>query len=100
MYCVKCKSKTETKNLTKYSENMIKGRCVECHKFKTSFIKKLVNGTGFSLNSFVNNLPFELHQFAEKGEYVPEGSFNDQQKYSYCGPGTRYEQRFEKDTKE
>ena len=22
-----------------------------------------------------------------------EGSFNDQQKYSYCGPGTRYEQR-------
>lgn len=93
MYCVKCKSKTETKNLTKYSENMIKGRCVECHKFKTSFIKKLVNGTGFSLNSFVNNLPFELHQFAEKGEYVPEGSFNDQQKYSYCGPGTRYEQR-------
>ena len=41
----------------------------------------------------INNLPIEFHQYAEKGEYVPGGSFNDQQKYSYCGPGTRYEQR-------
>ena len=24
---------------------------------------------------------------------MPGGSFNDQQKYSFCGPGTRYEQR-------
>ena len=46
-----------------------------------------------ALNSFVNNLPIELHQFAEKGEDVPGGSFNNQQKYSYCGPGTKYEQR-------
>ena len=38
-------------------------------------------------------MPFELHQFAEKGEDVPGGSFNNQQKYSYCGPGTKYEQR-------
>ena len=45
------------------------------------------------MNSFINNLPAELHQFAEKGENVPGGSFNDQQKYSFCGPGTRYEQR-------
>ena len=28
-----------------------------------------------------------------RGEYVPGGSFNDQQKYSFCGPGTRYDQR-------
>ena len=26
-------------------------------------------------------------------EFVPNGSFNNLQKYSYCGPGTRYEQR-------
>jgi len=45
------------------------------------------------LNTFINKLPIELHQFAEKGEYVPGGSFNIQQKYSYCGPGTKYEQR-------
>jgi len=31
--------------------------------------------------------------FAEEGESVPGGSFNDQQNYSYCGPGTRYNQR-------
>ena len=55
--------------------------------------KKQLKGEGFGLNDFVNNLPIELHQFAEKGENVPGGSFNDQQKYSYCGPGTRYEQR-------
>jgi len=51
------------------------------------------SGKGFSLNNLVNNLPIEVHQFAETGENIPGGSFNDQQKYSYCGPGTRYVQR-------
>jgi len=41
----------------------------------------------------INQLPIELHLFAEKGENVPGGSFNDGQKYSFCGPGTKYEQR-------
>ena len=71
---------------------MIKGVCYVCGKNKASFVPSK-SGMGFSLNSFVNNLPIELHQFAEKGENVPWGSFNDQQKYSYCGPGTKYEQR-------
>ena len=52
----------------------------------------IFNGSGIT-NSVIDNLPIELHQFAEKGENVPGGSFNDQQKYSYCGPGTKYEQR-------
>ena len=91
MYCVKCRKKTETTNITKHSKNMVKGQCVGCNKFKTSFEKR--SGSGFSLNSFVNNLPIELHLFAERGENVPDGSFNNQQKYSFCGPGTRYEQR-------
>ena len=34
-----------------------------------------------------------MHLPASKGEYVPEGSFNNLNKYSYCGPGTKYEQR-------
>jgi hypothetical protein len=92
---------------------MNKGVCSICGKNKSSFVsRKLLGvepsvvplvrpltgveplvGKGFSLNSFVNNLPIELHQFAEKGEDVPGGSFNNQQKYSYCGPGTKYEQR-------
>ena len=91
-YCVKCKAKTTSINVlqatTKNKRRMTKGECAVCRKTKTSFV-----GAGFSLNSFVNNLPIELHQFAEKGEFVPGGSFNNQQKYSYCGPGTKYEQR-------
>jgi hypothetical protein len=71
---------------------MLRGICVICGKTKASFISNK-SGGGFSLNNLVNNLPIELHQFAEKGENVPGGSFNDQQKYSYCGPGTKYEQR-------
>ena len=77
---------------TKNNRNMLKGICTICGKNKASFVSRKT-GEGFSLNNLVNNLPFELHQFAEKGENVPNGSFNDQQKYSYCGPGTKYEQR-------
>jgi len=91
-YCVKCKTKTvslnESQFTSKNNRSMTKGQCTTCGKTKSSFM-----GAGFSLNSLVNNLPIELHQFAEKGEDVPGGSFNNQQKYSYCGPGTKYEQR-------
>jgi len=91
-YCVKCNTKTTTLDaliLTTRNNRIIsKGECAVCRNTKTSFI-----GAGFSLNSFVNNLPIELHQFAEKGEHVPGGSFNNQQKYSYCGPGTKYGHR-------
>ena len=91
-YCVKCKAITASLNelqiSTKNNKKMRKGECAVCRKTKTSFV-----GAGFSLNSFVNNLPIELHQFAEKGEHVPGGSFNNQQKYSFCGPGTKYDQR-------
>jgi Domain of unknown function (DUF5679)/Phospholipase A2-like domain len=91
-YCVKCRTKTTSLNelqlTTKNNRRMRKGECSICGRKKTSFV-----GAGFSLNSFVNNLPIELHQFAEKGENVPGGSFNNQQKYSYCGPGTKYDQR-------
>ena len=99
MYCVKCKKKTETLDdtqaITKNNRSMQKGICSVCGKKKATFIASPTSSTGkgFSLNSFVNNLPIELHQYAEKGEDVPGGSFNNQQKYSYCGPGTKYEQR-------
>src|SRR5271169_5924851 len=102
LYCVKCKKKTETTSITrvmsKNNRSMLKGTCTICGKKKSSFVSSK-SGGGFSLNSLVNNLPFELHQFAEKGEDVPGGSFNNQQKYSYCGPGTKYEQRNREDYK-
>jgi len=92
-YCVKCKAKTATLKqsqvTTKNYRKLIKGECVVCGITKSSFVSM----KGGSLNSFINNLPIELHQFAEKGEDVPGGSFNNLQKYSFCGPGTRYEQR-------
>jgi hypothetical protein len=95
LYCVKCKAKTATLSqsqiTTKNSKKLIKGECAVCGKIKSSFVS--MTGSGFSLNSIVNNLPIELHQFAEKGEDVPGGSFNSQQKYSFCGPGTKYQQR-------
>src|SRR5271169_2115067 len=102
-YCVKCKKKTDTLNIiqitTTNNKHMNKTICSICGKKKSSFVSNKLRGVepsvgkGFSLNSFVNNLPIELHQFAEKGEDVPGGSFNNRQKYSYCGPGTKYEQR-------
>ena len=105
IYCLKCKQETETIDQlevqSKKSKEMIKGSCSICGTRKSVFIsssnekklQKTIKRKGFSLNNLINNLPIELHQYAEKGEYFPGGSFNDQQKYSYCGPGTRYKQR-------
>ena len=76
--------------------NMIKGICSICGTKKSVFVSSKYREfveKGFDLNNLMHNLPIEFHQYAEKGEYVPGGSFNDQQKYSFCGPGTRYEQR-------
>ena len=111
IYCLKCKQKTETlagvELKSSNGRNMIKGTCYICGSKKSVFLSSTAvaapqaltataakhQGKGFDLNNLINNLPIEFHQYAEKGEYVPGGSFNDQQKYSFCGPGTRYEQR-------
>ena len=108
IYCLKCKQKTETIEVqsvqSQNGRQMIKGNCLIWGTKKSVFIstaasatatkpKKTSQGKGFSLNNLINILPIEFHQYAEKGEYVLGGSFNDQQKYSYCGPGTRFEQR-------
>jgi len=72
---------------------MSTGTCVICGSKKCTFYKSdKKSGDGF-LNNAIGNLPVELHLPATKGEDVSSGSFNNQQKYSYCGPGTRYTQR-------
>jgi len=53
--------------------------------------KTLVHGRGF-FNTALSYIP-ELHLPTNRGEYVPDGSFNDKNTYSFCGPGTKYEQR-------
>jgi len=96
MYCVKCKKKTDTRNesqvITKNKRQMLTGICSECGSKKCSFTKYM-EGKGL-FNTALQYLP-ELHLPASQGEYVPNGSFNNLKKYSYCGPGTRYAQRTE-----
>jgi Domain of unknown function (DUF5679)/Phospholipase A2-like domain len=98
MYCLKCKQKTESKNITKViSKNnriMLKGICVVCGCKKSAFTKNDKSGTGIG-DTIINAIGKigELHLPATNGEYVPNGSFNNQLNYSYCGPGTKYDQR-------
>ena len=60
--------------------------------------RKYVQGAGFSdfLNKGIGklgDLGIELHLPSSYGENTPGGSFNNQKNYSYCGPGTKYDQR-------
>ena len=94
LYCVRCKRKTETQNaaqiMCKNNRPMLRGICSECGSKKCTFLKH-VQGEGL-FNTALQYLP-ELHLPASQGEYVPNGSFNNFKKYSYCRPGTRYTQR-------
>ena len=102
MYCVKCKSKTDTNNtsnvIVKNGRSMLTGNCSICGSKKCSFLKNpfeknlFPNGKGF-LNNAIGNLPIELHLPTDEGENVQNGSFNNLKKYSYCGPGTKYDKR-------
>jgi hypothetical protein len=98
LYCVKCKQKTESIDVveikTKNNRKILKSVCSICSGKKTSFIANAARGSGLgdTIIKAIGKLG-ELHLPASKGEYVPNGSFNNQHKYSYCGPGTKYEQR-------
>ena len=98
MYCMKCKAKTESKDITsvvsKNKRKMLKAYCAICGSKKFIFISnKTGNGIFNDLLSVAGNVVGEMHLPAKQGEYVPNGSFNNLQKYSFCGPGTKYEQR-------
>ena len=95
MFCLKCKTKTKSKDIAEYvtrnNRRMLKAICSICGSKKAQFVKA-TEGKGF-LNDGISNLGIEMHLPADKGESVPNGSFNNLHKYSYCGPGTKYEQR-------
>lgn len=98
MYCLKCKQKTDTINvnqlLSKNNRKMAQGNCVACGSKKSCFIKSS-QGNGL-FNTALQNLPLgELHLPTSQGEYVPNGSFNNTNKYSFCGPFTQFKQRDE-----
>jgi len=92
-FCLKCKRNTESINVvkSKTSNNrpILKSNCIICGSKKSQFLKV---GKGL-FNNALSNLGVELHLPARNGEDVPNGSFNNLYKYSYCGPGTKYEQR-------
>ena len=84
IYCLKCKTRTDTKNVekvtTKNNRNMIKGVCVVCGCKKSKFISNSeVKGSGWT-----DKLPIEVH--------MPG--------YNFLGPGTKLEKRLNLITKE
>src|SRR5277367_4455998 len=92
-FCVKCKRNTDSINAvqstTKNNRPILKSNCGICGSKKSQFLSI---GKGI-FNNALSNLGVELHLPASKGEEVSNGSFNNLNKYSYCGPGTKYEQR-------
>ena len=74
---------------------MLKSTCSVCGGKKSTIHAKTIIGERI-FNTILNKAGEyigELHLPSEKGEYVPNGSFNNQKTYSYCGSGTKYEQR-------
>ena len=76
LYCLKCKTKTETKNemekIAKNNRPMIHGTCEVCGRTKTSFVK-MKNGGKLDIHKQI------LKIAPKKGFLVPG--------YNYCGPG-------------
>ena len=91
MYCLKCRAVTDSTNIqekiTKNNRKMLSGVCTICGKQESRFISSLMKKSG---QGIFNG---ELHLPTSQGESVPDGSFNNQSNYSYCGPGTKYTQR-------
>ena len=83
MYCVRCKNKTETKNLKHVislnNRPMKRGTCAVCGTTKTQFVKSPKGGS--ILNRMINTLPVEMH--------LPG--------HNFTGPGTKLNKRLNPD---
>jgi len=92
-YCVKCKRKTETRDLlnvrSKNDRPMLRGICTECCTTKTQFVKETKGGDLVgSLNSVTKNIKLPWARFP--GELHLPG-------HSFTGPGTRLDLRLNPD---
>ena len=100
IFCLKCKIKTETNELTaivfRNGVPAVKGKCAVCGTLKFRITTRSASG-GSLVNSLLNKLPMpEMHLGLPKSvqsEFRPAGSFNNSAKYSYCGPFTKLQQR-------
>src|SRR2546428_579412 len=95
LYCVKCKSKTETRDIqnvvSKNDRPMLRGVCVVCGTTKTQFAKKSPSNGGdlvSSLNSVTRNIKLPWAKF--EGEMHLPG-------HSFTGPGTKLDLRLNPD---
>ena len=95
LYCVKCKRKTETKDIrnavSKNNRPMLRGVCVVCGTTKTQFVKGTPSSGGDlvgSLNSVTSNIKLPWAKFP--GEMHLPG-------HSFTGPGTRLDLRLNPD---
>ena len=94
MYCVKCKTHTETENVvyvvTRNRRTTLKGTCVVCGITKTQFVKATEGGDLVgSLNSVTRNIKLPWAKFP--GEMHLIG-------HSFTGPGTRLDMRLNPDS--
>ena len=108
IFCLKCKIKTETNELTaivfRNGVPAVKGKCAVCGTLKflitprrqASNVGRSSRG-GSLVNSLLNKLPMpEMHLGLPKSvqpEFRPSGSFNNKATYSFCGPFTKLQQR-------
>ena len=97
IYCVRCKTKTGTDNITediaKNGRHMERGTCVKCGASKVKFISKsskkpskIKRGGESLVDKFINNSPVELHLM--KSLLPPK-------RYNFCGSSTKLH-RFDK----
>jgi hypothetical protein len=92
MYCVKCREKTETRDIraatAKNRRSMLRGVCVVCGTTKTQFVKAstVVQGGDLvsSLNAATSNIKIPWAKFP--GELHLPG-------HQFTGPGTRLDLR-------
>lgn len=94
-FCVKCKKKVKVseykvKHRLKNGCNQLSGKCPECNNNVSTIEGKEGGGLG---NKILNLKLPEFHLSYPNGEQVEGGSFNNQNKYSYCGPFTKLEKR-------
>lgn len=95
MYCVKCKSKTETTDMqnvvSKNGRSMLRGKCALCNSTKTQFVKT-GSASGGDLVSSLSNITsgIKLPWARYSGEmHIPGMNF--------AGPGTRLDLRLNSD---
>lgn len=96
IYCLKCKAFTNNNNehvtKSKNNRNVMKANCTVCGSMKNKFIKSNKEGDGI-VNRIIDILP-EMHMNVDgPSENVDGGDFNNTGKYSFCGPGTKFDKR-------